>query len=103
MERVHNPSTGMVFHPTDALAARQYLNALGSYDPRFLELDDIKRNGLALKETAHEPLLLKHADKERYVYNAADINGMPPLIPNGTAITRTEKQQEKSKAMDLGF
>lgn len=74
----HNPLTGEKFIGENAQKALYLMERRNSKDPRFLEVSDILKVGLALKKDAKEILTISTNEKTRFFYNAIDIEGMPP-------------------------
>jgi hypothetical protein len=75
----YNPVTGEKFIGENKKKAEYLMTRRNTTDPRFLELTDIIKAQLALKEGVKEPLVVANNGKSRFFYNASDINGIPPL------------------------
>jgi hypothetical protein len=74
-----------------------------SKDPRFLEITDLLKAGLSLKEDAKEVLTVSSDGKTRFFYNAIDIEGMPP---RSNVQNRGQKQftaGQKQKDVDISM
>ncbi|MCD1653514.1 ssDNA-binding domain-containing protein [Treponema zuelzerae] len=75
----YNPVTGEKFVGLAAKKAQHVMGMSNSHDPRFLELSDILKAGLKLKEAVKEPLVISDNGKSRFFYNAKDVEGVPPI------------------------
>jgi hypothetical protein len=68
-----------------------------------LEITDLLKAGLSLKEDAKEVLTVSADGKTRFFYNAVDIEGMPP---RNYAQNRVQKQftaNQKQKDLDMSM
>lgn len=95
----YNPVTGEKFLGLAAKKAAYVMETRQSHDPRFLELTDILKAGLSLKDTVKEPLIITDKGKSRFFYNAKDIEGIPPMKVK--TISLAQQQKKTSKEMEL--
>lgn len=95
----YNPVTGEKFMGIAAKKAAYVMETRQSHDPRFLELSDILKAGLSLKDTVKEPLIISDKGKSRFFYNAKDIEGIPPMKVK--TISLAQQQKTNSKEMEL--
>jgi len=99
----YNPVTGEKFLGENAGKAAYLMERRKSKDPRFLEITDLLKAGLSLKEDAKEVLTVSSDGKTRFFYNAIDIEGMPP---RNNVQNRAQKQfvtNQKQKDLDMSM
>jgi hypothetical protein len=99
----YNPVTGEKFLGENAGKAAYLMERRKSKDPRFLEITDLLKAGLSLKEDAKEVLTVSADGKTRFFYNAIDIEGMPP---RNNVQNRAQKQfvtNQKQKDLDMSM
>ena len=99
----YNPVTGEKFLGENAGKAAYLMERRKSKDPRFLEITDLLKAGLSLKEDAKEVLTVSSNGKTRFFYNAIDIEGMPP---RNNVQNRAQKQfvaNQKQKDLDMSM
>ncbi len=90
----YNPVTGEKFGGINAQKAAYVMESRESKDPRFLELTDIIRAGLKLKDAVKEPLIVQQNGKSRFFYNAKDIEGIPPLKMEARRVVVRSRQSD---------
>ncbi len=91
----YNPVTGEKFVGLSAKKANYVMESRQSQDPRFLELTDILKAGLSLKDTVKEPLIISNNGKSRFFYNAKDIEGIPPMKVKTISLAQQHKNIDK--------
>jgi len=95
----YNPVTGEKFVGQSAKKATYVMQSRQSLDPRFLELTDIMKAGLSLKDTVKEPLIISEKGKSRFFYNAKDIEGIPQMKIK--TINLAQQQKTTNKEIEL--
>ncbi len=98
----YNPVTGEKFVGINGKNAEYVMQKRQSKDPRFLELTDILKAGLSLKQEVKEPLVISVAGKSRFFYNAADIQDIPPRTKSIAQVPEVKVQKHhKEREMEL--